>query len=255
MDHFLKGKDNGVENGPPVLYYDIGANGWVESSAWPPSDSHLETFYLSGETSGSAVSQNDGSLVSEVPTTDDVEDRYVYDPAVGSSETFSKYGTVAASPHPRLDDRGDEAQSLTYTTPAMKKPMTLAGPMELNFWGLTTASDTDWIVKVTDVAPDGSTKLISSGYVRASHRKWDETRSRPGVPWLPNEDPAPVPAGKPLEYRIDIWDIAHTIAKDHRLRIAVSSSDSPNHEPLTEPAINAVLHAEDYPSKLLVTVR
>ena len=255
MDHFLKGKNNGVENGPPVLYYDVGANEWAESGQWPPSGSRLETFYLSGETSGSAVSQNDGSLVSEVPTTDDVEDRYVYEPLVGTSETFSKWGTVAASPHLRLDNRGDEAQALTYTTPAMKKPMSLAGPMELNFWALTTASDTDWVVKVTDVAPDGATELISSGYVRASHRKWDEKLSRPGAPWLPNEEPAVVPAGKPLEYRMDIWDIAHTVQKDHRLRITISSSDTPNHEPLAEAAVNAVLHSEDYPSRLLVTVR
>ena len=61
--------------------------------------------------------------------------------------------------------------------------------------------------------------------------------------------------GKPLEYRIDIWDIAHTILEGHRLRITISSSDTPNHEPLTEPAINNVLHSADYPSKLLVTVR
>jgi predicted acyl esterase len=255
MDHFLKDKDNGVENGPPVLYYDIGASKWEESTQWPPAGSRLETFFLSGDPSGSAVSQNDGSLVKEVPTTDDVEDRYVYEPLVGSSETFSKYGTVAASPHLRMDERADEAQSLTYTTPAVDKPMTIAGPMELNFWGLTTASDTDWIVKVNDVAADGTTKLISSGYVRASHRRWDEKLSRPGVPWLPNDEPAPVPAGKALEYRVDIWDIAHTVQKGHRLRITISSSDTPNHEPLTEPAINAVLHSEDYPSRLLVTVR
>jgi uncharacterized protein len=255
MDRFLKGKNNGVETGPRVMYYDLGAKKWQSSGDWPPTGSHLETYYLSGESSGSAISQNDGSLVTEVPTTDEIEDRYVYDPLVGSSETFSKWGTVAASPHLRLDNRADDAQSLTYTTPQMKKPLALAGPMELNFWGLTSASDTDWVVKVTDVAPDGSTKLISSGYVRASHRGWDEKRSRPGSPWLPNEDPSIVPAGKALEYRVDIWDIAHTVAKGHRLRVTVSSSDTPNHEPLAEPALNMVLHGRDFPSKLLVTVR
>ena len=57
MDHFLKGKDNDVENGPPVLYYDLGASKWAESAPWPPSDSRLETFYLSGDASGVAVSR------------------------------------------------------------------------------------------------------------------------------------------------------------------------------------------------------
>jgi predicted acyl esterase len=255
MDRFLKRKDNGVETGPPVLFYDLGAMKWVASDEWPPRGARLEPFYLSGAPAGSGPSQNDGSLVRSVPQTDDVEDRYVYDPTVGLTETLSKWGTVAATPHARTDNRPDEARSLTYTTEALKRPLALAGPIELHFWGITTASDTDWIVKVTDMAPDNSTKLITSGYVRASHRKWDEKLSRPGLPWLPNEEPAPVPAGKPLEYRIDIWDIAHTVKKGHRLRITISSSDTPNHEPLPEPALNAVLHSRDYPSRLLITVR
>lgn len=256
FDHFLKGKDNGIEDGPPVLYYDLGTQKWESDQAWPPRASRLETFFLSGSSSGSNAGANDGTLSSKpVDEYDDIEDHYVYDPTVGAAETFSKWGTVAATPHLRIDQRPDDARSLAYTTPAMKKPLSLAGPMELNFWGATTAEDTDWIVKVSDVAPDGTSKLISSGYVRASHRRWDPKKSRPGRPWLPNTKPAVVPAGKPLEYRIDIWDIAHTVLKGHRLRIAVSSSDSPNHEGLPEPAVNYLFHSRDFPSKLLVTVR
>lgn len=255
FDHFLKGKDNGIEDGPAVTYYDIGSKQWLTDKTWPPSGSHLKTFYLSGAPSGSLVGVSDGSLVDRPVDDQDVEDHYVYDPTVGVGETFSKWGTVALSPHYRADERVDEARSLSYTTGELKKPLSLAGPMELHFWGATTAADTDWIVKVTDVAPDGSSKLISSGYVRASHRAWDPDRSRPGRPWLPNTHPSPVPSGKELEYRIDIWDIAATIGKGHRLRISVASNDFPNHEPLTEPALNYLFHNGAFPSRLIVTVR
>ncbi|MGH2806563.1 MAG: CocE/NonD family hydrolase [Actinomycetota bacterium] len=255
FDHFLKGKDNGIEDGPPILFYDLGTKKWAADSAWPPKGARLETFHLSGAPSGSNSGVFDGSLVPRRPAGNDIEDHYVYDPTVGVTELFAKWGTVAASPHYRADQRPDEMRALTYTTEAMKRPLALAGPMELNFWGATTASDTDWIVKVTDVAPDGSSKLITSGYVRASHRRWDEKRSRPGRPWLPNTSPAPVPSGKPLEYRVDVWDIAHTITKGHRLRITLSSSDFGNHEPLLEPALNYVFHTDAFPSRLLVTVR
>ena len=255
MDHFLKGIDNGVEDGPPVLYYDIGTSRWMNDTTWPPRSATMKTYYLSGASSGSSSGAFDGSLVTEKVDDPDIEDHYVYDPTVGIAEAFSKWGTVALSPHYRADQRADSLRSLTYTTAEMKQPLSLAGPMELNFWGATTAEDTDWIVKVSDVAPDGTAKLISSGYVRASHRQWDERRSRPGRPWLPNTDQAEVPSGKPLEYRIDIWDIAHTLQPGHRLRISVSSSDSPNHEPLPDPALNYVFHSGAYPSRLLVTVR
>lgn len=253
FDRFLKGKQNGIEDGPPVLFYDLGSREWVSAQSWPPEGSRLKTFYLSG--TGSLGSPFDGSLTPRTARNNDIEDHYVYDPTVGATELFAKWGTVAASPHYRADQRPDEARALTYTTAPMKRPLALAGPIELRFWGATTASDTDWIVKVTDVSPDGSSKLITSGYVRASHRRWDPRRSRPGRPWLPNTRPAPVPSGKPLKYRMDVWDIANTIKKGHQLRITVSSSDFGNHEPLPEPALNYLFHSKAFPSRLLVTVR
>jgi uncharacterized protein len=255
MDHFLKGKDNDVEDGPPVLYYDLGAKRWLEAGTWPPRDTRITDLYLSKKASGSNGSVGDGSLVGKPSRTDDVESRFVYDPTIGVTETFSKWGTVAASPHLRLDNRPDQARSLTFTTPELGEKLILAGPMELHFWGLTTATNVDWVAKVTDVAPDGSASLLTSGFVRASHRAWSPAKSRPGRPWLPNDRESNVPAGMPLEYRVDIWDIAHTLAKGHRLRLTISSSDAPNHEPLTEPAINAVLHSKHFPSRLVVTER
>lgn len=253
FDRFLKGKRNGIEDEAPVLFYDLGSRKWVSATSWPPKGARLETFYLGGK--GTIDGAFGGSLTPRPIQDDDLEDRYVYDPTIGATELFAKWGTVAASPHYRADQRADEARALTYTTQPMKKPLPLAGPMELHFWGATTASDVDWIVKVTDVAPDGSSKLITSGYVRASHRRWDPKRSRPGRPYLPNTGPVVVPFGKPLEYRVDIWDIAHTVMKGHHLRISVSSSDFGNHEPLLEPALNYLFHTDAYPSKLLVTVR
>ena len=80
-------------------------------------------------------------------------------------------------------------------------------------------------------------------------------RSSPGALWLPNTDPSPVASGRPGEHRVDVWDIAHTIAAGNRLRIHVASADTPNHEPLAEPALQAVLHDPYYPSELVLTVR
>lgn len=259
FDRFLKGKRNGIDRKPAAWYYDLGESesGWVSAKQWPPRDATLRRFYLSGEPSGSSVSPGDGSLVPEVPTSQQgrKENTFVYDPTVGVTETFSKWGTLAATPHLRLDQRADGSRGLIYTTDTMSEPLRLAGPIELNFWGSTSASDADWVVKVTDVAPDGSSTLLTTGYVRASHRQWDADRSRPAAPWLPNTDQAHVTSGKALEYRVDIWDIAHTLAEGHRLRINISGSDTPNHEPLAKPAVNMLMHGPDHPSQLIVTTR
>lgn len=255
FDRFLKGTSNGIENGPRVQYFDLGSSQWKTSDTWPPTGSATRRFYLSGAPSGSTNSLNDGSLTDTLPEgAAAAVDRYFYDPAVGTGETFSKWGTLALTPHIRLDQRADQAHALTYTTQPLAAPLTLAGPIELHLWAQTDASDTDWVVKVNDVAPDGSSMLITSGFMRATHREWDPARSDSGAPWINNTAPSPVVRFVPLEYRIDVWDTAYQVQPGHRLRIMVGSSDTPSHEALLEPALNAVFHDATHSSELVVTV-
>ncbi|HEX9710934.1 MAG TPA: CocE/NonD family hydrolase C-terminal non-catalytic domain-containing protein [Actinomycetota bacterium] len=61
----------------------------------------------------------------------------------------------------------------------------LVGPIELHMWAQTDATDADFIARISDVAPDGSSMLITTGYVRASHRAWDPSKSIPSEPWTP----------------------------------------------------------------------
>lgn len=120
-------------------------------------------------------------------------------------------------------------------------------------------------MKVSHAYPDGEAELITSGYMRASHRTWDDERSGPAEPWITNERPGPgrlgagapyVPAedlSDPTEYRIDIWPTALTVPVGHQLVISITLSDVPTHEPLPFAAINTVLHDSDHPSRLIIT--
>ena len=53
-------------------------------------------------------------------------------------------------------------------------------------------------------------------------------------------------------YRMDIWDTAWTLAPGHRLRLWLSSADTPSHEPLPEAGRNLVFHDQQHPSQLLI---
>jgi hypothetical protein len=125
--------------------------------------------------------------------------------------------------------------------------------MELDMWATTTGGDTDWVVKVSDVQPDGTSLLLSAGFVRASHRTVDERMSTRGAPWLLNTSAAPVPAGVPLSYRIPLAPVGITLPVGHRLRVAIYSADPAVHEPLLEPATNTVLHDGAHPAVLRLT--
>jgi len=256
LDHYVKGKANGVDRQPRVTYVDLGTRTFSTASTWRSAGPHLATYFLSGATSGSAHSLNDGSLAGRVPTGRAAyQDSYVYDPTAGSSVPMGAEGPDGFAPYVHTDQRLDDAHGLTYTTAALTRPLSLRGASELRFWAITEASDMAWVARLTDVAPDGSEVPITQGWLRASFRHVDPKRSRPGSPYLTDDRHGPVTIGLTTEYRIDIWDTAYTLAPGHRLRLWFASGDSPTHEPVPAAGRNLLFHDAQHPAELILGTR
>jgi putative CocE/NonD family hydrolase len=257
LDRFLKGAPNGIENKPRVRFLDLGDRTWHAAPSWDSATRGLDSMYLSAAKSGTALaSPNDGTLGSGVPTgRDSYQDSYVYTPTAGASVPSGKEGPDAFAPYVPLDQTIDQPSGLTYTSPALSAPLRLAGPSELRFWAVTEASDMAWVARLIDVAPNGSQQIITQGWLRASFRHVDPSRSRDGSPYLTDDQNTPVGIGEDTEYRMDIWDASHTLAPGHRLRLWFSSSDSPNHTPLPVAGRNLIFHDASHPSQLLLGTR
>jgi uncharacterized protein len=257
LDRFVKGEQNGIEGLPRVRYFDMSDRKWRAAPSWRSVSDRLTTLHLSAAKSGSTkLSPNDGTLAPGVPAgRDSYQDAYVYDPAGGASVPSGKEGPDGFLPYAHLDQGLDEPHGLTFTTPALGEPLALAGPSELRFWAITEASDMAWVVRLADVAPDGSATLVGQGWLRASFRHVDESRSRPGAPYLTDDRDDPVGIGETTEYRLDIWDTAYTLPAGHRLRLWLGSSDTPTHEPLPVAGRNLIFHDAEHPSQLLLGTR
>jgi putative CocE/NonD family hydrolase len=255
LDRFVKGTRNGIENLPRVRYFDMGDRKWRAARSWRSVSDTLTPEYLSAAKSSTThLSPNDGSLAPSVPAgRDSYQESYVYEPAGGATVPAGKDGPDGFLPYAHLDQGLDEPNGLTYTGPALTKPMRLAGPSELRFWALTEASDMAWVARLADVAPDGTANLITQGWLRASFRHVDDSRSRDGAPYLPDDRDTPVTIGLTTEYRMDIWDTAYTLAPGHRLRLWLGSSDTPTHEPLPEAGRNLIFHDAGHPSQLFLS--
>jgi putative CocE/NonD family hydrolase len=254
LNRFVKGEHNGIDTKPRVRYFDMGARVWREASSWRAVDTSNAHVYLSAHKSGTApFSLNDGTLGDGVPSgRDSYQEAYLYNPLAGISVPAGKDGPDGFLPYITLDSHVDQPFGLTYTTAPLKDALPLAGPSEFRFWALTEASDMAFVARLLDVAPDGSTLPITQGWLRASFRYVDPERSRDGAPYLPDDRLLGVTIGLTTEYRMDLWDTAYTLAPGHRLRLWLSSADTPTHEPLLAAGRNLIFHDTQHPSQLIL---
>ncbi|MFI5111115.1 MAG: CocE/NonD family hydrolase, partial [Terriglobales bacterium] len=103
---------------------------------------------------------------------------------------------------------------LVYTTPRLAEPVVITGPVSVTLYASSSAPDTDFTAKLVDVEPDGYCANIAEGIIRARYRN--------GCDHEEFLDP-----GKVTEFRIDLWDMAHTFKPNHRIRLEISSSNFP----------------------------
>lgn len=251
LDHHLTGAP--LPDRAPVEFYLQGRDEYRVADQWPPADVRHQRFELGPG----------GELRPEGETADaGATEEYVTNPAAGFSLAFNRYGTVAATPYVPLDQRLEAPQGVTFRTPALEEPMALAGPLALRLRAASTAGDTDWHAKLSDVAPDGSESVITEGALRASHRELDPDRTRPERPAHTHADPTPIEPGEFYEYDVEIWPTAYELPEGHRLQLRVTSTDLPTHLPgwiafdreapedvevhLHEPAVNTVRLADSH---------
>jgi uncharacterized protein len=250
FDHWLKGVDNGIQNFPDVETFMQGPNTWVPNSSFPMRGTSYRNLYLTPDAAGSgAESLNDGSLAARLPKPGS-NLRLPWLPANGvcSRNTYQwtagLTGVASSSPTAcETTNNQNEVQSLTFTTPAMKKPLTLSGPMNLHLYVSTMSSDTSLSAVVTDVAPDGTSDVITGGSLVASLRK--VTTKKCGVrteycsiyaggqiiePWHPYTYSSlqPMKPNAVEDLQLEIFPATAEIRKGHRLRVVVMSGDTPH---------------------------
>ena len=150
--------------------------------------------------------------------------------------------------------------SEAYTSPPLKRDLVVAGPASLNLWLSSTATDTDLEATVTEVRPDGQETYVQRGWLRASHRKLDRSRSTALRPYQTHlrRDARPLVPGRATYMRLEVFPFAHAFRRGSRLRIWVEAPTGHTgfwaFQPVPDPAMNTVLHDAAHPSALVVGV-
>lgn len=205
FDHWLKGADNGVDREPPVRVFTMGENVWRSLPAWLPAQAQAQDWFL----------HPGGSLSPQAPAAGAAPSRYTYDPADpaptlgGHLLLPGRYGSGVKDQRP-LAGRRDV---LTFAGTPLDWPLMVMGRVTATLWASSSAPDTDFVVRLLDVHPDGFLQNIADGIVRARHR-------RPGAPEL-------LAPGQVYEFPVDLWSVAHVFQPGHALAVQVTSSSFP----------------------------
>ena len=212
FDHWLKGADTGIVDGPAIRYWMPGADEWRTADSWPPPDPAPLELALNGD------------------ATLDVDEVV---PAA------RQYMTLGAGLNRAKASPTDPPASLVWTSTPLPEDWDVVGDLELVLHATATAADTAWIATLQDVAPEDTCSDVTAGYLRASLRTVDEATSRPGHPVLPCRSAVAVPIGEETTYRIPLVGTARRFRAGHRIRLVLTSDDQ---DPAM-PAVMAFRHA------------
>jgi hypothetical protein len=206
-DHWLKGHDTGMMDEPPIRLLIKGRNVWRDEHEWPLERTQWTKFFL--QASGRIAPRADGA---------------------GKSSFTSDPHMVPGRPSP----------CLRYVSAPFRRDTEMTGPGALYLRASIDQPDTGWIVNLKDQAPDGTARIVTKGWLRASHRSLDAARSKPYQPYHPHDERVPVPAGKPVDYAIELREMCMTFRKGHRLVLEIRAQDSSAEEPIWYHQTNAV---------------
>ena len=103
---------------------------------------------------------------------------------------------------------------LVYTSDYLDSALTIAGPVKMKLFAATDGPDTDWMIKLVDVYPNGFAMPVSEGILRA--------RFREGLDKMKLLKP-----GEVYEYDIELTGTANMFPPGHRIRIDITSSNFP----------------------------
>jgi uncharacterized protein len=214
-DYWLKGIDNGIMDEPPVTIYvqqfdlpaaqrKVTSGFWRHETEWPLARAEEQILHLDA-----------GGKLERAAPADPQTFAYTYHPAVGTSFGMFSAGSPLVLP---MDQREEEAYSLNWTSDLLVDAVEILGHARAR---VSVEVDTDiatLVVRLTDVAPDGTAALVTKGVLNLTHRK-------------SHSDPSPLTPGQVYEVEVMLDATSWQFEPGHAIRLSISGADFPNSWP------------------------
>lgn len=239
FDRWLKGHRNGIEfYGPVTMLQQGGA--WTAGQNFPRPGVAPKRLYLTPDTSSTADhAVHDGTLGST--PAQDVSSLHIRPDTRGLRSRDMTQVTAGATmilgADYAKDARFQERGALSFTTAPVHEATPISGAMNLRLNVATTAHEAIWAVTVNDVAPDGTSTVLTNGALSASNRALDRSKSTYAADgsllsahhYLSRKRKLPVPADEPVRIDVDLVPTDAVLQPGHRLRVDVYAASLPRY--------------------------
>lgn len=217
------------EYAPPSRTLENTPGSWRADEKFSPFGSQPVTYHLA----------DDGKLSTEAAREPVGTAEFDYEPAVGVQNGFWSAGGIRY--YLADDQRADQAHAVNFTSPPLEKELPLLGWPRVVLFAESTARVATFVVKLSDVAPDGKAALITDGSLNGTRRH-------------SLEEPQDLKPGEVYELEIPMQPTGWVLKPGHRLRVSISGSDFPNLWPTPEPARNRIHLSGNRPSRVTLPV-
>jgi uncharacterized protein len=215
FDHYLLGKDNGVDKEQPVDIFVFGDDAWRKEAAWPLARAIATKWYVSS--GGNANTSGGDGVLDTIPPSGAPVDTFTYDPAKPTPYLIDSRELETSLNEDFTALNASRHDALVFTSKPLTKPIEVTGQMSATLWAASDAKDTDWNVMLLDVFPDGHAERVQDGVARARFRKGYDKE----VMLAP---------GSVEQYDIDLWFTSRVFTPGHKLRVSVSSALFPKYD-------------------------
>ena len=213
LAHYLKGTPMDVA---PVTVFQSGPNKWQRMNAWPAAPATTPLYLKPDHDVGFAPASGGDQTLNYIS---DPANPVVYQsrPNRSTYVTGSKWYTWLTDDQRPVSGRPDV---LTFTSPVLTSPVTIAGQPVVHLNASTSGTDSDWVVKLIDVYPDTvPSDAEMGGYELPIAMDIFRGRYRQSL-----AKAEPIPANTPETYTFDLPNANHVFLPGHRIMVQVQSS-------------------------------
>ena len=209
FDQFLKGEDTGILDEPrfavyvrkwhpPGPYLDYAPGYWRWEDGWPVDRIRATRMYP----------QDNHTLDVEPGEVRTHALRYVPSAGIEGGGPVMWWGDVAH------DQRPSDAFSLVYDTDPVEADTEILGLPVAHLRVSADAPRANWVVRLSDVAPDGTVTQVAGAAFNGTHRE-------------SAREPSDLVPGEEFDLDIELHFTSWVFEKGHRMRLAVSNAQWP----------------------------